>query len=140
VDGLWPASRPPVVLALLLALVLCDLLFAAALSAVFRGGLLGFQTTVLLGMLSLMLSGLTWPWDAIPAPLRAAASAIPFTPFGLALRRCFPFRVGVAELAGPFRWMALQAAACLAVILLGALAERLAALAARHRAAPEARP
>lgn len=132
-DGLRPASGLPVVLPLLLALVLCDLLFAAALAAAFRGGLLGFQTTVLLGMLSLMLSGLTWPWDAIPAPLRAVATAIPFTPFGLAIRRCFPARVGLAELWGPLRWMGLQAAACLAVVLLAALAERLAARVASRR-------
>ena len=126
-DGLSPASPAPVVLAALSALVLCDLLFAAALGALFRGGLLGFQATVLLGMLSLMLSGLTWPWDAIPAPLRAVASALPFTPFGRALRMFFAGEARFEDLAVPLGWMGAQALACLAVIALAAALERLAA-------------
>jgi ABC-2 type transport system permease protein len=143
-DGLSAASGLPVMLLLLAALVVADLLFAAALSTLFRGGLLGFQTTVLLGMLSLMLSGLTWPWDAIPAPLRAVAAAIPFTPFGQAVRLAFPARVGPAALSGPLGWMGLQAAGYLAVLAAAALAGRLAALVRKARApgppAPEVRP
>lgn len=126
-DGIAPASSPPVVLAVLLVLLLADVLFAAAISALFRGGLLGFQATVLLGMLSLMLSGLTWPWDAIPAPLRLLASLIPFTPFGRALRLFFPARVGLAELAAPLGWMGLQVGFFVAVMAAAALAERLVA-------------
>jgi ABC-2 type transport system permease protein len=125
-DGLWPASPAPVVLVALLALLVADLLLAAALAALFRGGLFGFQTTVILGMLSLMLSGLTWPWDAIPAPLRAVATAIPFTPFGRALRLFFPARATLGELAGPLGWMALQGAAFAAVVGAARGVERLA--------------
>ncbi len=134
--GLHPASSPAVVTLALSGLVVGDLLFAAALCAVFRGGLLGFQLTVLLGMLSLMLSGLTWPWEVIPAPLRAVSSAIPFTPFGRALRTFLPAPVGLAELAGPLGWMGLQCLGFLAVIGLAAGAERLLAL-VRHE---EVRP
>ena len=126
-DGLSPAASAPVVVAMLLALVVADVLFAAALRAVFRGGLLGFQATVLLGMLSLMLSGLTWPWDAIPGPRRAVASAIPFTPFGRALRMFFATEARLEDLAVPLGWMGAQALACLAVIALAAALERLAA-------------
>lgn len=125
--GVVPASSPAVVTGALAALVAADLLFAAALSAVFRGGLLGFQATVLLGMLSLMLSGLTWPWDTIPAPLRAVAAAIPFTPFGRALRVFLPEPVGLAAIAPSLGWMALQAAGCVAVIGVAAGAGRLLA-------------
>jgi len=131
--GLHPASSPGVVAVALAALVVGDLLFAAALSAVFRGGLLGFQATVLLGMLSLMLSGLTWPWDAIPGPLRAVSSAIPFTPFGRALRLFLPAPVGLSALAGPLGWQGLQCLGYLAVIAAAAGAERLLA-----RVRPEA--
>ncbi len=137
-DGLSPASSAPVVLGLLLALLVTDLLFAAALCALFRGGLLGFQATVLLAMLSLMLSGLTWPWDAIPAPLRLLALTIPFTPFSLALRPMFAEPVGLAELARPLGGMALQALLYAAILATAALAERL--VAARGRAAGAAGP
>jgi len=126
-DGLSPASPSPLVISILAALVLCDILFATALGALFRGGLLGFQATVLLGMLSLMLSGLTWPWDAIPAPLRAVASAIPFTPFGRALRMFFASEARLGDLAAPLGWMAAQALSFLALIALAALLERLVA-------------
>jgi ABC-2 type transport system permease protein len=132
-DGLSPTAGFPVLLALLSALVLCDLLFAAALSALFRGGLMGFQVTVLLGMLSLMLSGLTWPWDAIPAPLRAVAATIPFTPFGQAMRTCFQVRPSVSDLAGPLEWMGLQALACLGLLALSSAAGELVARARRTR-------
>jgi ABC-2 type transport system permease protein len=124
-DGLAPASPPGTVVPVLLALVVGDLLLAAGLAALFRGGLLGFQLTVLLGMLSLMLSGLTWPWDAIPAPLRAMAAAIPFTPFGRAMRLFLGARVGLAEVAGPLGWMGLQAAGWAAVAVAAGAAERL---------------
>ncbi len=131
-DGLAPASAPPVVLAALLALLLADLLFAGALAALFRGGLLGFQATVLLGMLSLMLSGLTWPWDAIPRPLQVVAAAIPFTPFGRALRLFYPARVSLSDLAAPLAWLALQGAAFAAVVAATAAVGRLAAHARRE--------
>jgi ABC-2 type transport system permease protein len=131
--GLSPASGLGVVTAALAALVAADLLFATAVCAVFRGGLIGFQATVLLGMLSLMLSGLTWPWDTIPLPLRAVSSAIPFTPFGRALRLFLPAPVGLAELAGPFAWMGLQCLGFLAVIALAAAGERLLAVASARR-------
>jgi ABC-2 type transport system permease protein len=129
--GLTPASSLWVVTAALAALVAADLLFATAICAIFRNGLIGFQATVLLGMLSLMLSGLTWPWDTIPAPLRAVSSAIPFTPFGRALRIFLPAPVGLPELAGPLGWMGLQCLGFLTVIALAAGAERLLALARR---------
>jgi ABC-2 type transport system permease protein len=125
IDGLAPAASPPVVVLALLALVVGDVLFAAALRALFRGGLLGFQATVLLGMLSLMLSGLTWPWDAIPGPLRALALVIPFTPFCRILRPMFAGPVGLRDLASPLGAMALQAGLYLAVVAAMGLAERL---------------
>ncbi len=142
-DGLAPAASSAVVGLLLLALVAGDLLFAGALCVAFRGGLLGFQATVLLGMLSLMLSGLTWPWDAIPAPLRAVALAIPFTPFSRGLRLVFAEPVGLAGLAAPLGAMALQAGGYVAVLVAAGLAERLLASSGPRSASPstgEGRP
>ncbi|HET6439839.1 MAG TPA: ABC transporter permease [Anaeromyxobacter sp.] len=134
-DHLAPASSPSVVVPALLALVLGDLLFASALAALFRGGLFGFQVTVLLGMLSLMLSGLTWPWDAIPGPLRALAAAIPFTPFGRAMRVFFAGRAELGDLAGPLAWMGAQAIGCGGVLALRGAVRKVVAI-ARHEEVP----
>ena len=131
VAGVAPTTPPHLVAAVLLAFLAADLLFAWGLCAAFRNGLLGFQLTVLLGMLSLMMSGLTWPWDAIPAPLRAVASAVPFIPFGRALRRILPGPAGLGDLAGPLGWLGAQAAVCVAVVAAAALLERLATPARR---------
>jgi ABC-2 type transport system permease protein len=135
--GVVPASNPGVVLLALAALVVADLLFAVAMCTIFRGGLIGFQLTVMLAMLSLMLSGLTWPWEAIPAPLRALSSAIPFTPFGRAMRIFVPAAVSPAALARPMAWTGLQCLGYLAVIALGAGAGRLLALLGKRQ---EVRP
>jgi ABC-2 type transport system permease protein len=134
VDGLWPATPAPLVAGTLLAFLAADALFAWALCAVFRNGLLGFQATVLLAMLSLMFSGLTWPWDVIPAPLRAVACAVPFTPFARALRLFLPGPASAADLLGPLAWLGAQAAASAAVVVLAALLERLPAWAERRTA------
>ena len=139
-DGLWPATPAPFVAGVLLVFLAADLLFAWALCAIFRSGLLGFQATVLLGMLSLMISGLTWPWDAIPAPLRAVAVAVPFTPFARALRLFLPGPAGAADLLRPLAWLGLQCAAALGVIAAAAILEPLGArLGTRLLARREAR-
>lgn len=125
IDAVPVASPFPMVAAALLAFLITDLLFAAALAAPTGGSLLSFQATVLLGMLSLMFSGLTWPWDVVPGPIRAVAAAIPFTPFGRAFRLFLHEPAAVSELAGPLAWLAAQAAGSLAVIGAAALARRL---------------
>lgn len=135
IDGIAPASPPAVVALALLAFVGAELLFVAAVAALLGGGLFAFQSTVLLGMLALMFSGLTWPWDVIPGPIRAVASALPFTAFGRALRIFVHERAGVRDLAGPLAWLGAQAAAFLAVIGAARLARGLAARARARRAA-----
>ncbi|ACG73908.1 conserved hypothetical protein [Anaeromyxobacter sp. K] len=131
IDGIHPASPPPVVALSLLAFVGAELLFAAAVAALLGGGPFAFQSTLLLGMLSLMFSGLTWPWDVIPGPIRAIASALPFTPFGRALRIFLHEPAALRDLAGPLGWLAAQAAGFVAVI---AASRGARALAARARA------
>lgn len=123
--GIQPASAPYVVVAALALFLAADLLFAAALATIGRQGLFPLQVAVLLGMLSLMLSGMTWPWDAIPAPLRAVASAIPFTPFGTAARRLLLEPLALSDLARPFGWLALQVLCCAAVLAAGRLVRRI---------------
>jgi ABC-2 type transport system permease protein len=122
--GILPASAPHVVVTVLALFLAADMLFAAALAAIGRQGLFPLQMAVLLGMLSLMLSGMTWPWDAIPAPLRAVASAIPFTPFAAASRRLLLEPVGLADLARPLGWLGLQVVCFLAVLAAARLVRR----------------
>jgi ABC-2 type transport system permease protein len=121
------ASPFPVVALALLAFLAADLLLAAALAAVLGGALVAFQATALLGMLSIMLCGLTWPWDAIPAPLRAVAIAIPFTAFGRAFRIFLHAPSGLLDLARPLSLLATQAAVFAAVVAAARLGPRAAA-------------
>ena len=119
--GLAPRSHPLLLALLLGALLAADLVLAAAMASLGRGGLFPFQLSVMLTMLSFMFSGLTWPRDALPAPLQALAAAIPFTPFGLAARRLVLEPVGLPDLARPLGWLALQALAGLLVLGAGRL-------------------
>ncbi|MFT3916352.1 MAG: ABC transporter permease [Anaeromyxobacteraceae bacterium] len=115
--GGLPMPTPlPVLLTALGALAVAELLFVRAVAAVTSGSLFGFQSTVLVAMLSLMVSGLTWPADASPAPLRTLAAALPFTPFAAAVRVFQHEAAGLADLARPLGALALQALAFAAVV------------------------
>lgn len=117
--GVQPAGPAWLLWSGLLLFLTADLLLASALAAVTGGALFGFQLTVLLGMLSMMISGLTWPWDAVPVPLRALASAIPFTPFGRFLRLALHEPATPGIVAGPAAWLLLQCAAFAALVMAG---------------------
>jgi len=128
-----PTSLPVLAVALGLFL-LADVLLVRAASALSGSSLLGFQVTVLLAMLSLMLSGLTWPVDALPSPLRALAAAVPFTPFAAAMRGFQHEAASLADLARPLGALALQALAYAAVIAAAGAAPALRARLARRPA------
>jgi len=123
-EGITPASSPLVVTAALVAFLALDLLLAAALASAVPSPLLAFQVTVLLGMLSFVLSGLTWPADTFPAALRALSGIIPFTPFGRAFRAFLHEPTSFAELAPAWLAMAAQAALWTTVLAAGRLARR----------------
>jgi ABC-2 type transport system permease protein len=109
-EGIAPASSPAVVVVSLTAFLALDLLAAAAIREVVPAELLAFQITVLLGMLSFVFSGLTWPADMFPAPIRALSELIPFTPFGRAFRLFLHEPTTFADLAPVWRQMLAQAA------------------------------
>lgn len=125
--GVPPASSTPLLATTLLLFLAVDLLLASALAAASGGALVGFQVTVLLGMLSLMISGLTWPWEAIPAPLRALASVIPYTPFGRILRLALHEPATWGTLLRPVGWLAAQGGAFAALITGATVVARLRA-------------
>lgn len=79
--GVGPSSPPGVVVPVLLAFLGADVLMALAIALVVPRPLSALQVTIIVAMLSLMLSGITWPLDRFPPLLAAAGEAIPFTPF-----------------------------------------------------------
>lgn len=127
---LWPAASPAVMIAMIACWVAADVTMASAFMVFVPSKLLGLELTVLLGMLSLMLSGLTWPSDMFPAHLRTVADAVPFTPFARGLRTALQQPVGLADLHSRFASLATQSAMFCAMIAVGA---SLRALAARLR-------
>lgn len=83
---LWPGASPMVVTTMIAAWVAADIAMAAGLMLIVPGRMPPLELVVVLAMLALMLSGLTWPTDMFPAPLQALSSMIPFTPFARGLR------------------------------------------------------
>ena len=129
-----PQSPPALVLAALAAFLAVDGLLAWAIAMAVPTPMAGLQLTVVVGMLSLMLSGITWPLDMFPPPLAAFARVIPFTPFARGFQVFLHHPVGFAEVSPMFRALGLQAGAFAAVALAGRGVRR-AAGAVRGRAA-----
>jgi ABC-2 type transport system permease protein len=126
-QGIAPQSAFVVPLAAIALFVLADLLFAALLASVVPSAFLAFQITLVVGMLSLMLSGATWPRDAFPPILRWASAAIPFTPFARALRGFLHQPATFADLGPALSQLGVQALAFAGVIVAVSLLRRLAA-------------
>lgn len=84
--GVVAESDPLLVVGVLLLFLAADLALVRAAFALVPRPLAAFQATVIVGVLSLPLSGLTFPRDAFPAVLRAASGLVPFTPYARAFR------------------------------------------------------
>lgn len=109
-DGLTNRSGAGLLALSLAAFIAADLLLALALQAVVPSKTLAFQASLLLGVLSLMLSGATFPVDAFPAPFQSLSSLLPFTAFSRGLRLFFNQPTSIAEMAPMFGQLAGQAA------------------------------
>ena len=109
--GIVPASGARVLLANLGALLGLDVLFALAMAGAIPRPLTAFQLTVIVAMLSLMFSGVTWPTDMFPPALRQVSEWMPFTPFARGLRLLLGAPSTLADLAPVLRHDALLAAA-----------------------------
>lgn len=132
-DRVLSASGPVLASAWVGALVLGDVLMARAIRAVLPSLLATVEVTIVLGMLSLMLSGITWPMDMFPAPLRWVAMAIPFTPFAQGFQLLLHHPVTLGDLAPHLGLLAWQAVGFSTLIALGSAVR---ALAAHRRPAP----
>jgi ABC-2 type transport system permease protein len=133
--GLASSSPAGVALPLLLAFLGTDTLLALAISAVVPRPLTALQITIIIAMLSLMLSGITWPLDRFPPLLAAAGRAIPFTPFISAAQAFLHRPTALAELDGHLAALGRQAAAFGGIAALAASVRLAIGLAARRRAA-----
>jgi ABC-2 type transport system permease protein len=114
-----PASGFLAVLVPLMLFVAVDLALAAAIARLVPHRLVALEATVLVAMLSLMFSGLTWPLDMFPEPLREVARFIPFTPFAQSTRLFLHYDVELSDLREPLLLLGLQAAVFVGAAALG---------------------
>ncbi len=111
------ASSFPVVIGALIPFLLLDIILAAAVAALFSfSAMFSLQVTILLGMLSLMFSGITWPTDMFPLPIAWFSYLIPFTPFAKAIRILLHYPVGITELTPMWTVYAAETAIYLTII------------------------
>ena len=89
----------PVALVVLPYLVLTVVL-VYGVNLLFRMPVLVMEVTIFLGMLSLMLSGITFPTDAFPWPLQWFSYVLPFTPYARGMRIFIHSAVEVSQLGG----------------------------------------
>jgi len=101
-----------------------EALFAAALARVLPGPLFAFQSTLIITMLALMFSGITWPTDMFPAPLAHLSAWVPFTPFAHALRMFIHEPLRLEQLQGPLLQLGQQALVFAGLIVAGHVARR----------------
>ncbi len=97
-----------VAVSVLALFLLAEGLFATALARVLPGPLFAFQATIIVTMLALMLSGITWPTDMFPAPLQQFAAWVPFTAFARALRMFVHEPLQLPQLHNPLRQLGQQ--------------------------------
>lgn len=119
---LWPAASPAMVTTMIAAWVAADIAMAAGLMLFIPARMPALELIVVLAMLALMLSGLTWPSDMFPAPLRALASTLPFTPFARSLRMMLQESATLAQLRPQLAQLGMQASVFGSMLVLGGTA------------------
>lgn len=131
-DGVSNHSGAPLLVLSVAAFLAVDLLMVSALQALVPSPSLAFQVSILLGVLSLMLSGATFPVDAFAPAFQGLSSILPFTPFSRGLRIFFNHPTTVLEMSDAFLQLARQAALFAGAAAVGLAARRaLTALARR---------
>lgn len=74
--------------------------FVAFVAKLVPNETLAFQLVLFLSMLGLMLSGVTWPTYAFPAPLAALSETLPFTHLARLLRMTAHFEASMTDVTG----------------------------------------
>ncbi len=94
-----PASGPGWTLLFVACLVATDLLATVAVIGVLKSPLASVEVAIVVGMMSMMLSGITWPTDAFPPLLQAFSAYVPFTPFAKGMQVLLHSQSGFDELS-----------------------------------------
>jgi ABC-2 type transport system permease protein len=130
-----PASSTFVLMTSLFALLVLDCMLAWGISRLlFFEPVMGFEAVILLGMLSLMFSGVTWPTDMFPPAFRVASYVNPFTPFAKGMRSMIPLQVDMSHLSDMYRMFGVEAALFAAFGAAGSVVEWIIARARRRTA------
>ena len=120
-----PQGSLAAVLALLCVFAVADLALVLGLSRLLGKPMLTMEATLLYGMMSLMLAGVTWPRDMFPGALATAAELNPFTPFIQGCQTLLHYPTRLHELSPFFRQMGLQIALFAALGLVAGLLRRI---------------
>jgi len=123
-EGIFAQSGFHIVLLALGVFILLDILMAAAIGSLIPSSFLAMEVTVVLGMLSMMLSGLTWPTDMFPPLVRWVSEVIPFTPFARGFRMFLHFPTGLADMSDIYVQFGQQFLVFIFLIGFGAAAKR----------------
>ena len=117
-ENLPPESHFGVVSANLVVFLLLDIMLAAGMNQLIPLPMVAFESTIVMGMLSLMLCGVTWPADTMPPLIAMFGKIIPFTPFMVGSRMYMHYPIGLGEMGVIFRQYAGQAVFYAVVIAL----------------------
>lgn len=116
--GLPWLGNLPLLAALGLPFVLATGLMAQLLAALLKRTELIQPVMLALGLPLFMLTGFSWPTEAIPLPLQHLAQMIPATPMIDGYTRLAAMGAGAAELAAPLRILWAQVAGFLTALVL----------------------
>jgi ABC-2 type transport system permease protein len=130
--GIDPASGGAAILVLTGLLLVSDVLLTTALFSVIPRPIMAMEVAVAIAMLSLMLSGITWPTDLFPPGLQRFSDWIPFTPFAQGIRSLVHYPTSLGETWPWCSALLRQSVLYAALIVVGSVA-RIAAASYRHR-------
>lgn len=82
--------------------LLCVILMAIAINTLIAKPFVALELTVVIGMMSLMLSGITWPTDMFPPVLQSLAYFVPMAPFAQGFQMFLHHPMQFSDLADKF--------------------------------------
>lgn len=108
-----------IMVASLAAFLLAAVVLVASIHALIPKPFLALELTTVIGMLSLMFSGITWPTDMFPEAIARFSYFVPFTPFAQAFQRFLHHSLTWADLRGEFTQFGVQIVTFAGLILFG---------------------
>jgi ABC-2 type transport system permease protein len=91
--GIFPKSSFSLMATMLAIFTLVSMMMAIGLNVLINKPFIALEISVVVGMLSLMLAGITWPKEMFPAPLLAFSNYIPLSPFAKSFQTFLHYKV-----------------------------------------------